>query len=687
MKGKHLGQQNVNRLGRGNTISSLDFIYDFSKMSIDELLESARTHIGPKKTDAKADAPSAGVEGVAAQADYLSLRSNNAFIAAPNANARQPARSAASPVAASRTARPTASPIAESRAARPTASPIATYTAARLAASPVAASRTARPAASPVAASGAARPTASPAAASGAAKPTTSPIAASTAARSAASPIAASTAARSAALPIAASTAARPVASPIAASTAARPAASQVSIPDDDAATAATPDAPERRRFGFYKALLLFVMVMIVAICAGTFFLWGYIEAYEASLPEHIIQSLQDNIDYDFWERSVAEALVPLLTEFESDGNIPPEQYRAMIRDVRYTVRQKSDEGTADALVYIIRAGPRDIGIARLVPTQDLGYGFSRWEVGSIELLDSFVGDLSKAVSITASQNAQVEVNRVPVSQDYRVDCDIEYGATYLIPRIFGEVEVSVSEFDGRKSVPYYAQNGDYLYPVISPFTRKFNIVVPVGSALYLDGRVVPQEYITNNSIIPGIFAGVVEQSTVPLLLRRYEFEISGLYSEPILTALDPQGGELLCETSRDGEIVFNTAYSPEYKARHEAAVEAFIRAYVRYGANIGNSIEANFANVSGHMLPGSELYARVWASMDGIMWVSGATVEYHSLEIDNFRPYGDRYFTCEVRYKITNRTYYEAREVEGNYEILFVLSGDRWLAAKMVNL
>ena len=86
-------------------------------------------------------------------------------------------------------------------------------------------------------------------------------------------------------------------------------------------------------------------------------------------------------------------------------------------------------------------------------------------------------------------------------------------------------------------------------------------------------------------------------------------------------------------------------------------------------------------------MLRGSELYRRTQASIEGIIWVSGTTVEYNSLEIDNFRPYGDNYFSCQARYNITNRTYYEAREVEGDYEILFVLSGGKWLAVKMVAL
>jgi hypothetical protein len=67
--------------------------------------------------------------------------------------------------------------------------------------------------------------------------------------------------------------------------------------------------------------------------------------------------------------------------------------------------------------------------------------------------------------------------------------------------------------------------------------------------------------------------------------------------------------------------------------------------------------------------------------------WVGATSVHYNALEIDSFRPYGANYFSCEVYYDITNRTPFGVREFEGRFEILFVLSGGRWLAVNMVAL
>ena len=70
---------------------------------------------------------------------------------------------------------------------------------------------------------------------------------------------------------------------------------------------------------------------------------------------------------------------------------------------------------------------------------------------------------------------------------------------------------------------------------------------------------------------------------------------------------------------------------------------------------------------------------------MDTIRWISGVTLRYDSLDINNFRQYGDELFTCEVRYRINHQTSYETNDIEGNFIVLFVLSDGRWLAAKMI--
>ena len=458
------------------------------------------------------------------------------------------------------------------------------------------------------------------------------------------------------------------------------------SVPESKA-TPVVSKASRRRRFRFYKVLLIIMAVFFVAIGVGTYYFWGYIGSYEDSRLEHILTSFQENIEYDFWEQNAENAIASRLTAFEEGRPIPLEQHLPKIRDVRYTLRNKTDESTPDAPVYFIRAGAQDIGIVRLTATEGVGYGFYKWDVGSVEFLDSFVDTFCRSITITASQNALVYVNGINVSLDYLIACDFDYARTYQIPGIFGDVEISVYEFDGMPGELLHIENEWHFYQITIPFSREYNILAPEGIPVFVNGEQVPLSFITDDRIVPSVFIGAIDISQAPVHLHRYEFQINGVYVEPVVYAADASGRELLATVSDNGEILFSLDYSQDYKERHSDAVEAFIRAYVSFAANAGGNVGSNVENLSNHMLRNSELHRRVRSARASMQWVGGTTVIFNSIEMDYFRPYGDTYFSCEVSYSITNRTRAGARELEGRFEVLFVLSGNRWLAVSMVAL
>jgi len=430
--------------------------------------------------------------------------------------------------------------------------------------------------------------------------------------------------------------------------------------------------------------MLSVVFVLLAAISVGTIYFWRYIKAFEDSRLEHTIQFLQDNVDLDFWESQVEDALKMRLTEFERDGPTPMEPYLPKIRDVRYVLRQDGEASTPDAPVYVLRAGARDIGVFRFAQTESLGFGFYLWDVSSVEFLDSFVDSFDSSVSITASQNARVLLNGVAVSLDYLVDCEHEYGASYLIEGMYGEAQVSVYEFDGEKPDPYYAEGGVFLYPITIPPTRRFNIIVPEGAFVLADGEQIPADSITGDRIIPDVFAGVVDPADVPEAFIRYEFELSGLYTEPEIIAVDASGRDLIREFSPDGEVKFTPDFSDDHKELYSGTVEDFFRAYVTFATNIGGRFDSNLASLSNYVLSGSDLLNRLRGTRASMDWVGGNSVTYNMLEIDNFRAYGENYFSCEVDYRITARHNYGSRVEEGSFEILFVHSG-KWVAVNMV--
>ena len=452
----------------------------------------------------------------------------------------------------------------------------------------------------------------------------------------------------------------------------------------------ASPAKPKRRRFGFYSILILVVIFLFASIGIGSVFFWRYIDAFEDSRIEHVISALQSNIDFEYWERNAELAIAARLTEFEIEGAVPIQPHLAKIRDVRYDFRQKTDETTPEAPVYIIRAGALDIGVVRFIATADIGYGFNMWEVGSMEFLDSFVDSFCRSIRITASVNAEVTVNGVPVSSSYLDEYEIEYGATYLIDRIFGDVDISVTEFDGRESILSSVENDWYIYPITIPFSRDFNIVIPAGSTIFVDGEPVPPDKITDDAIVPAVFVGAVDSSEIPMFMHRYEFHLTGLYIEPVLTLADSHGRNLVLSENGDAasygtEQYYVEDFSSEYRELYSGVVENYIRAYTNFAANVGGDVSANLSRLNDYVLRGSELDRRLQASRSAIEWVRGVAVIYNSLTIENFRPYGDSYFSCEASYNITNSTPRGNRELLGSFELLFKELNGRWLAVNMM--
>ena len=444
---------------------------------------------------------------------------------------------------------------------------------------------------------------------------------------------------------------------------------------------------PRRRRYGFLIFILVFIFLILGGITAGAFYLWDYLESFEISRPEHIIEYISDNIDYDFWQESAEEALIPRLTYFETDVSSALEPHLSQIRNVRYSIRLRPDESTDDLLVYTVRAGAADIGIVRFTPKEEAGHGFYIWGVDSMEMLDSFLYPFSRSITITVSQNAQVEVNGILVTGEYLIECEHEYGSTYRINNLYGAVNVSVIEFDGQRPDAIFAQHDEYYFPITIPFDVSYNFIVPYGALVYADGDLISSDHITGSQVISQVFRGVVDQAQVPTNESfRYEFGFKDLYVEPVITVTDAQGKELEASETDDGGIEYKEEYSESLKEAHAGSAEDFMRAYVRFSSNVGGSPEANLNALGNYMLRTSRLFRHLQAAVGTREWNRiSQQVTFHELEAYNFRQHGDNYFTCVIYYNVTQRGHLETIDIEMRYEVLYTLSNGRWLVANII--
>ena len=446
------------------------------------------------------------------------------------------------------------------------------------------------------------------------------------------------------------------------------------------------PRVARRRSYGFLVFLLIFILIALGGITAGAFYLWDYLESYEVSRPEHIIDYISENIDYDFWRNSVESALSKRLTHFETDAALALQPHLPLIMDVRYTIRHRPEESRDDLLVYTVRAGASDIGIIRFKPMEEAGHGFFIWGVDSMELLESFLDHFDRSITITASQNAQVEVNGIVVPEDYLIECEYDHGKTYMIHGLYGETIVKVIEFDGQVPEALFMQHDEYYFPITIPFDVDYNFIVPYGAIVYADGERVSKDNITDTMMSSQVFRRIVTIDQVPEISQnRYEFGFEYLYVEPVVIVTDAQGTELKSNISEDGEIIYKEEYSESLKADFEETAKEFMRRYITFATNYGGNPNANLAAVGNYMLRPSTLYNHQVQMINTRSFPESRRLDIHSMEADNFKQFGDKYFTCEISYSVTQVGAAGTNDFNEHYEVLFVLSGGRWLVVNML--
>jgi len=447
------------------------------------------------------------------------------------------------------------------------------------------------------------------------------------------------------------------------------------------------PGVPKRRRtYGFLVFCLVFTLLVFAGIYVGATYLWGYLEAYEISRPEHIIDHMSENIDLEFWREAVEKALEPRLTIFETDAAKALEPHLSHILDVRYSIRFRPEESTDELLVYTVRAGASDIGVVRFTPMEEAGHGLYIWGINSMELLESFIDPFSRSITITASQNAQVEVNGIPVSDDFRIPCEYEYGVTYQIENLYGEVTVIVIDQDGQRPEALFAQYDEYYFPITQPISVSFNFIVPYGAVVYADGERISADNITESIIMTSIFKGIVEQSQVPeAAYARYVFRIEEIYEEPVITVTDSQGTELESYENDDGDLIYKEEFSEALRAANAETAEDFMRAYVRFSSNVGGEPSSNLNALGNYMQRSSALYRHLQAAVATRTWNRISQVTFHEVTADKFKQYCDNYLTCEVYYNLTQRGHVDTVDLEMRHEVLFIRSGGKWLVINVL--
>ena len=452
-----------------------------------------------------------------------------------------------------------------------------------------------------------------------------------------------------------------------------------------------------RRR---WRAFLAIYAVLFLALgAAGCYLLYRYAAAYEASLPEHVMDRLMADTNQDQWYSYIRRDAPLSVSEFEDGETLFAAYYDAAVRGRSFSYRKAPGAYRDDQPVYTVRAGGKDLCTVTLVPVGRHAAGFGRelWQVG--EIRSCFVMDdlESVAVVIDAPVGDSVSVNGVTLSDSYRTGEQVPAPDVTALESRFAVQPV----FDRWRVDPLYGEitvrdkNGVVLSPTREEGSREirylaredelygFTVRAPEGVTVTVGGaELSPEEAVkAENGILSGL-----ERYTGGQTLRQFTWTYDGLYSLPEITGRSADGRTLTPLMNEKGELLFFLPQDEELRQAAEPRVREFFERYINYSSRAFD--EGRYNMLLSCILPGTELYAYVRDSVDAMIWASATQVHYDELTFTDFRSVGEDCFTCTIRYRadFSATAWYESYtyDLQNAYELAFVRQGDLWYAAAM---
>lgn len=452
---------------------------------------------------------------------------------------------------------------------------------------------------------------------------------------------------------------------------------------------------PEKRKklSGFSRFLLIYSAAFLVVVAVALVFFWKYIAAYEISRPEHEMDDVV--LAMETSEGSSDLAKVFAVSDFEDKDTVFSDIYSTYIEGQSCTYRKMAGEYTDETPVYVLRAGSIDLFKLSLKPKGEnaAGYGFQLWELSTLELLK----DNTRTVTILVPPGASVSVNGIAVSDDYITDDHVEYEnlteqekrfnadfdayrVLYTIDNIYGKVEVSVVDAEGTELVAESDNENDFVYDTVRYSVK---LTAPTDAVVTINGVELSEEDATGSLLSSELFKGLEKYATAVPDFAVYE--IDGLFAEPEVAAKDAKGAALVSTESSDGGFVFGLPDSTKLKEAQTQRVTDFVKSYVTFSTDEKDDTNGNFTRLSKFLLTNTETYKRIKNSVEGVSWVSGGTIEYKKLELDNFVACGDNCYVVRATISITVTSDGNVRNTDSVYTLVFVKSGGVWLVGNML--
>ena len=445
----------------------------------------------------------------------------------------------------------------------------------------------------------------------------------------------------------------------------------------------------DRGKKRWRRFLLCYSILFLAAGVVGCYILRQYAAAYEASIPEHVMDDFMAATDEDGWLAYIRRGVEEAVSGFEDPDDVF-QAYRGAVGGEAFTYRKKIGEYGAETPVYTVRSGGMDLCTVTLAPCGDAGFGRYLWQVAEVTPhLESVTVEIDMPVGDS------VYINGVPVDSAYLLgevpapnitELESRFDRQPVFARYRVEMygNVTVTDADGWELVPardeaggvvrYVGQEDEfYSFTVRAPET----VTVTVNGAALLPSDAAAWE----DGILTGLgaYTGGAGYKTLT-------YTGTGLYTQPEITAQGADGTVLTPLINEKGELIFFLPQNSALAEQVQGRVEEFFTKYIDYSSRAYDVVR--FQTLMECILPGTELYSYVGNSRDAMIWASATVVSYDELTFADISPVGPDCFTCTIRYKadFEAATWYSkySYDLQNAYELAFVRVDGVWYAAAM---
>ena len=277
----------------------------------------------------------------------------------------------------------------------------------------------------------------------------------------------------------------------------------------------------KKKRSFFGWGMLIYAVIFLAAAFFGLKFLWGFMEAYEASRPNNTVNAYMEQLTDDH----VVDLCQDLIDSV--DHNLQSEEAcRAYILNelsggIRHA--KKSKECTDTRLVYVLKVGTQVIGEFSIEANEPDQFGFTTWDLAEESFDMSYL--LGQKQSITAPDICTVSVNGVALDASYIIQDNIPYEdikqyykdydlpgqVTYEAGPLLGEFTMHVTDSEGTELT--FDENTDwsrFYYNCSEEETKELDAFVEKFLERYVDftGSNKNTRHTTYNALIKHVVEG-----------------------------------------------------------------------------------------------------------------------------------------------------------------------------------